>query len=77
MTKADEFAVRLREAAVALEEARLKRDALIVEASERGISRRDVGRAVGLSPAGVQHILKRRQGDARVATRIRRARERR
>jgi hypothetical protein len=61
--KMSELHERLTRAARALETARKERNELIVKASEAGISRRRVARAVGLSPAGVQHILARHRGD--------------
>jgi hypothetical protein len=39
--------------------AKLDRDREIKQASEIGVSRRDVARAVGLTAAGIQQILRR------------------
>jgi hypothetical protein len=51
----------LADAAAALEQARSHRDELIVEASASGMSRRAVAAAVGMTAAGVQHILRNHQ----------------
>lgn len=48
---------KLERAAQALKKAREERDRLIVEASEKGMSRRAVGRAVGLTAPRIQHIV--------------------
>ena len=47
----------LRRVATALDDARRRRDAAIVQASEAGLPRRQVAEAVGLSPSRVQQIL--------------------
>jgi hypothetical protein len=51
----------LRRAAKQLEDARERRDHLIVKASEAGMSRREVAAAVGLNFSRVQQIVKERR----------------
>lgn len=53
------LARRLSRAASRMDKARRDRDLLIAEATDAGMSRRELGLAVGLTPAGVQHVLKR------------------
>jgi DNA-binding transcriptional regulator LsrR (DeoR family) len=48
---------RLKRSADRMVAARRDRDALIVEATAAGMSRRDVAEAVGLTRAGIQYIL--------------------
>jgi transposase len=48
---------KLSKAATELEAARERRDALIVEASVDGMSRREVAAAVGLTAGRIQHIV--------------------
>ena len=55
----DKLRRRLGRAAERMIEARRRRDQLIVEATEAGLSRREVAEAVGLTRAGVQHVLDR------------------
>ncbi len=66
-TDVDRLQRKLRRAAQRLERVREERDDLVAEATELGLSRREVGRALGMTGAGVQHILKvrrqRRSGD--------------
>jgi transposase len=51
------FEAELRRVAEQSEGARQRRDALIVRASEAGLSRRRVAEAVGLSRSRVQQII--------------------
>jgi hypothetical protein len=51
------FEAELRRVAGQFEGARERRDALIVRASEAGVSRRRVAEAVGLSRSRVQQII--------------------
>jgi transcriptional regulator with XRE-family HTH domain len=55
------FEAELRRVGGAVEAAKERRDALIVRASEAGVSRRQVAEAVGLSPSRVQQILHERR----------------
>jgi DNA-directed RNA polymerase specialized sigma subunit len=55
------FEAELRRVVEQLEAAKERRDALIVRASEAGVSRRQVAEAVGLSPSRVQQILHERR----------------
>jgi DNA-directed RNA polymerase specialized sigma subunit len=55
------FQAELRRVVEQLEAAKERRDALIVRASEAGVSRRQVAEAVGLSPSRVQQILHERR----------------
>lgn len=52
---------KLAAAAREMELVRRRRDRLIVEATELGMSRREVGAAVGLTAAGVQHVIRQSQ----------------
>jgi hypothetical protein len=51
------FEAELRRVAKQFDGARERRDALIVRASEAGVSRRRVAEAVGLSRSRVQQII--------------------
>ncbi len=52
----------LARAAADLEAAREKRDRLIVQATEEGMSRREIARATGLSFQRVQQIVEEQRG---------------
>lgn len=56
------FRSRLTKAAQAMQRAKDERDRLILEASHRGMSRREVGKAVGLTGSGVQNVVTTRNG---------------
>lgn len=63
MNKVDEkLRSRLAKAAEMMQRAKDERDRLIIEASKHGMSRREVGRAVGLTGSGVQNVVSSRGG---------------
>ena len=57
----DKLRARLTKAAETMQRAKDERDRLIIEASKRGMSRREVGKAVGLTGSGVQNVVSSRQ----------------
>ena len=57
---AEKLRTRLSKAAESMQRAKDERDRLILEASRRGMSRREVGRAVGLTGSGVQNVISSR-----------------
>lgn len=56
----DKLRARLTKAAETMQRAKDERDRLILEASKRGMSRREVGKAVGLTGSGVQNVVSTR-----------------
>jgi len=57
----DDFERRLAWAQRDLQDAKKRRDALIIAASEAGMSRREVAAAIGMTAAGVQHVIATRR----------------
>ncbi len=56
----EKLRARLTKAAESMQRAKDERDRLIIEASKRGMSRRQVGKAVGLTGSGVQNVVSSR-----------------